>query len=130
MINKWIYMEVIDAMPNVDLVQCNTRNFHIFLSNIADESLQEIIKALLDSIEGDVEDYMFARSEILGCLAALENASGGKAKWRILRIIGIPGWLKYINFVRYKDGYIAYDRNYNPLKRKDLDADNAYADNL
>ena len=119
-------MGVIDSMPDVNSVQCDTRGFHIFLSNVTADAANEIIKPLLEAAQSNIEDYMFKRSEILGCLAALENASGGKAKWRILRIIGIPGWLKYIRFIKYKDGYIAYDRNYNPLRRKNLNANNAY----
>lgn len=124
-LGKWIYMEVIDSMPDVEMVHCDTRDFHIFLSNNTDHT---ILPKILKSIKGNVEDYMFARSEILGCLAALENASGGNKKWRLLLMKGINGWTKYIRFIRYKDGYIACDRSYKPLTRKQLDADNVLPD--
>lgn len=134
MLNTWIYMEAIDSMPDVEMVHCDTRDFHIFLNDMSNSVLHIPLTAILDFIGGDVEDYMFARTEILGCLAALECATGGKTKFRVMRFKDTGdqhyGWVKYIRFVKYKDGYIACDRNFVPIRREWLDADNVYADNL
>lgn len=130
--NDWIYMEAIDKMPDVNIVHCDTRDFHIFLSQTKHvlESHEEFAERIVNKIKkGKPEDYMFARSEILGCLAALEANSGGKRKWRYLELKDIKGWTKYLRFVKYKDGYIACDREYVPLKRQWLNAENIIHDN-
>lgn len=117
--NEWIYMEVLDAMPDINILHCDTRDFHV-CSTDGDVNIEQILKQMTSP----AEEYMFARTEILGCLSALENASGGKKHWRMLHIKSSQDWLKYIRFVKYKDGYIACDQHYSPLTRQQLDADN------
>ena len=51
MMNTWIYMEAIDSMPDVEIVHCDTRDFHIFLNDMNHTALLLPLTDILDSIE-------------------------------------------------------------------------------
>lgn len=136
MFDNWIYMDEYDKLPAADFVHCDTRDFHIICRNKSEnyEQIPELDR-LIGAAEHGYQGCKFNRSEILGCLKAIEMVDG-KHGWRMLHNKRV-GWLKYIRFAKLsydvqvgldrEPVYLAYTESggrYYALSREELDADN------
>lgn len=124
----WKYIDEYDSLPAESFIHCDTRDFHIICT---DSSPYESDKRFRSMINSAPSSAKFNRSEILGCLKALEEASGGKGEWRMLSIG--QGWLKYIRFKKTNEtvdllggpepvyvAYVSFGNQYDLLYRDQL----------
>lgn len=96
-LNEWIPLSEVSIIPeNVQFINCDTRDFHVFLST-KPSSLQEIIADITKN-----SDYCIKEYSIRALLKHLQDITGGEGEWRHIQLKD-DRWLKYIWFIRYDD---------------------------
>lgn len=104
----WIYIDNYSELSDVDFIHCDTRDFHILCTN--GETRLDIRRELYENF-GKGQCYLakINREDIIPLLKSLETKSGGKGKWRYLKLNFYDFWLKYIRFVKdCDDKYLIY----------------------
>lgn len=108
MVDEWVYIDEYaqKGFSDVDIIHCDTRDFHILCVKSDPEYYKEV-KSHLQVFS--ILCYL-SRDEILMFLKDLEIQSGGKGKWRFLSTKHHPDWIKYIRFIKVDDDlYIMYE---------------------
>lgn len=128
-LNEWIPLSEVSTIPeNVQFINCDTRDFHVFLSTeIPNEYIAEIVT--------DVDaKYLIATEDIIEWIDDLKKKTGGDGDWRHIELKDGHGgdcWLKYIWFVRVTWTHFAMmSRTYNLLETdkilEEIDWSNPY----
>jgi hypothetical protein len=96
-LNEWIPLSEVSYIPqNVKFINCDTRDFHVFLST-EPNSIQEIFADITKD-----SDYCIKEYSILAFLKHLHKITGGEGEWRHIQLKDYR-WLKYIWFTKYDD---------------------------
>ena len=96
-LNEWIPLSEVSYIPqNVKFINCDTRDFHVFLST-EPSSLQEILVDITKNSDYCIKEYF-----ILDLLKQLQKITGGEGDWRHIELKN-KKWLKYIWFIRHGD---------------------------
>lgn len=97
-LNEWIPLSEVSTIPEeVQFINCDTRDFHVFLST-EPSSIQEQI--LVDVNEDS--KYCIRNYSVFALLRYLQDITGGEGEWRHIQLKD-HRWLKYIWFTRYDD---------------------------
>ena len=97
-LNEWIPLSKVSTIPEeVQFINCDTRDFHVFLST-EPSSIQEQI--LVDVNEDS--KYCIRNYSVFALLRYLQDITGGEGEWRHIQLKD-HRWLKYIWFTRYDD---------------------------
>lgn len=130
-----------DKLEQSDYHHCDTRDFAILSTNEDGTSDFDKRYAEYKSKFKMSNKYLFTCQDILDCLNTLEEHTGGKGHWRMLKIkTRFKGWAKYIRFVgvgyvdKYNGEEMITERMYVAttsegnvvcqLSRKDLEPEN------
>lgn len=112
------YIDDYKGLPNVSSIHCDTRDFYVICYNVDSAYRRRVLKGIhRQAGYGTLSDCRFTKDEILPILKDLETRSGGKGKWRMITTEHYKEWLKYIQFIKDGNTYIAYDNDYNVLSR-------------
>lgn len=96
-LNEWIPLSEVSHIPqNVKFINCDTRDFHVFLST-EPNSIQEIFVDITKD-----SDYCIKADSIFKLLEKFQKITGGEGEWRHIQLKD-HRWLKYIWFTRYDD---------------------------
>ena len=96
-LNEWIPLRKMTAIPKeVQFINCDTRDFHIFLST-EPSSIQEQILANITKNTDRCLYYLIPQ-----ILKHLQDITGGEGDWRHIELKN-KKWLKYIWFIRHDD---------------------------
>lgn len=97
-LNEWISLSEVSTIPeNVQFINCDTRDFHVFLSTEPNSNTEYILADITKDSKYCITEY-----SILALLKHLRDITGGEGEWRHLELKN-KKWLKYIWFIRYDD---------------------------
>lgn len=95
-LNEWI--PLIPTIPeDVQFINCDTRDFHVFLSTEPNSNSEHILTDITKDSKYCIKEY-----SILALLKHLKDITGGEGDWRHIQLKD-HRWLKYIWFTRYDD---------------------------
>lgn len=97
-LNEWIPLSEVSTIPEeVQFINCDTRDFHVFLSTeIPNEYTKEI------AVNAD-DKYLVSIEDMIEWISDLKKKTGGDGDWRHIELKNGHGgdrWLKYVWFVR------------------------------
>lgn len=96
-INEWIPLSEVSIIPEkVQFINCDTRDFHVFLST-EPSSIKEIFTDITKNSDYCIKEYF-----IFDFLKKLQKITGGEGEWRHIELKN-KKWLKYIWFTRCDD---------------------------
>ena len=97
-LNEWIPLsEVSTISEEVQFINCDTRDFHVFLSTEPNSNTEHILADITKDSKYCIKEY-----SILALLKHLQEITGGEGEWRHIQLKDYR-WLKYIWFTRYDD---------------------------
>jgi hypothetical protein len=97
-LNEWIPLSEVSTIPEeVQFINCDTRDFHVFLSTEPNSNTESI----LTNIDEDSK-YCIRNYSVFALLRYLQDITGGEGEWRHIQLKD-HRWLKYIWFTRYDD---------------------------
>lgn len=97
-LNDWIPLsEVSYISQNVQFINCDTRDFHVFLSTEPNSNTEHILADITKDSKYCIKEY-----SIRALLKDLYKITGGEGDWRHIQLKD-HRWLKYIWFTRYDD---------------------------
>lgn len=97
-LNDWIPLsEVSYISQNVQFINCDTRDFHVFLSTEPNSNTEHILANITKDSKYCIKEY-----SIRALLKSLYKITGGEGDWRHIQLKD-HRWLKYIWFTRYDD---------------------------
>ena len=97
-LNEWIPLSEVSTIPEeVQFINCDTRDFHVFLSTEPNSITERI---LIDVNEAS--KYCIRNYSVFALLRYLQDITGGEGEWRHIQLKD-HRWLKYIWFTRYDD---------------------------
>lgn len=98
-LNEWIPLSEVSIIPEeVQFINCDTRDFHVFLSTEPNSNTEHILTDITKDSKHCIKEY-----SILALLKHLQEITGGEGDWRHIQLKD-HRWLKYIWFTRY-DGF-------------------------
>ena len=97
-LNEWIPLSEVSTIPEeVQFINCDTRDFHVFLSTKPNSNTEHILTDINKDSKYCIKEY-----SILALIKHLKNITGGEGDWRHIQLKD-HRWLKYIWFTRYDD---------------------------
>lgn len=97
-LNEWIPLSEVSYIPqNVKFINCDTRDFHVFLSTEPNNNAEHIFADITKDSKYCIKEY-----SIRALLKNLYKITGGEGEWRHVQLKD-HRWLKYIWFTRYDD---------------------------
>lgn len=97
-LNEWIPLSEVSTIPEeVQFINCDTRDFHIFLSTEPNSNTEHILADITKDSKYCIKEYF-----IRALLKDLCKITGGEGEWRHIQLKD-HRWLKYIWFTRYDD---------------------------
>lgn len=136
----WTYIDEAEIAETVQTIHCDTRDFHILT---VDEPVStELLDYTLDTkkkMEAFEQCLFKDWDEIKAYLKKIEEASGGKGRWRFLSF-DYPykgshylahGWHKYFRFAKLDEGWFAYTEsgsNYYIIRKDFVNTDTLITD--
>lgn len=97
-LNEWIPLSEVSYIPqNIKFINCDTRDFHVFLSTEPNSNAEYILADVTKNSKYCIKEY-----SILALLKHLQDITGGEGEWRHIELKN-KKWLKYIWFIRYDD---------------------------
>lgn len=97
-LNEWIPLSEVSYIPqNVQFINCDTRDFHVFLSTEPNSNTEHILADITKDSKHCIKEY-----SILALLKHLQEITGGEGDWRHVQLKNHK-WLKYIWFTKYDD---------------------------
>lgn len=99
----WEHIDKFDWSKDYPFIHCDTRDFHLIGSDVGESKIP-------------VRHNKFTKAEIKEYLSAMEQATGGRGKWRMISFVHHGGWWKYLRFKNVgPDTYLGYCEQGKPL---------------
>lgn len=97
-LNEWVPLSEVSTIPeNVQFINCDTRDFHVFLSTEPNSNTEHILADVNEDSKYCIRNY-----SVFALLRHLKDITGGEGEWRHIQLKD-HRWLKYIWFTRYDD---------------------------
>lgn len=97
-LNEWIPLSEVSTIPEeIQFINCDTRDFHVFLSTEPNSNTAHILADTTKDSKYCIKEYF-----IRALLKSLYKITGGEGDWRHIQLKD-HRWLKYIWFTRYDD---------------------------